>query len=77
MCIADMVAIQQREGDCAAVGFQALKAISEKFSDYYTPQLFVDGVLKGHKLWQQQQQQQSWSVKKSSTCQSGLLFASL
>jgi hypothetical protein len=58
MCIADMVAIQQREGDCAAVGFQALKAISEKFSEYWTPELFVDGVLKGHKLWQQQKQKQ-------------------
>lgn len=40
----------QRGRVCAAVGYTVLKAISEKYPDYYSPEVFVQGVLKAYPL---------------------------
>jgi len=47
LCIPDMIAVQQRGVSCAGVGFQVLKLINEKYPDYYSPEVFVQGVMRG------------------------------
>jgi hypothetical protein len=50
LCIPDMIAVQQRSALCAGVGFQVLKCINEKYPEYNSAQVFVQGVIKGHGL---------------------------
>ncbi len=47
LCIPDMIGVQQRGVACAGVGFQVLKLINEKYPDYYSPEVLVQGVMRG------------------------------
>ena len=48
LIIPDMVAVQQRGVMCASVGYHVLKCIKEKYPEYISAEVFVQGVLKGH-----------------------------
>ncbi|EKX53237.1 hypothetical protein GUITHDRAFT_132987 [Guillardia theta CCMP2712] len=50
LCIPDMISVQQRSPLCASVGYQVLRNISEKYPDYYSPEVFIQGVMKGFSL---------------------------
>ncbi len=47
LCITDLVAVQQRGDDCANVAINVLRSIVEKYPVYFTPEVWVQGLLKG------------------------------
>ena len=46
LCIADLVAVQQRGGNCANIALHVLRSITEKHPAYYSPEVWVSGVVK-------------------------------
>jgi hypothetical protein len=47
LCITDLVAVQQRGDDCANAAINVLRSIVEKYPVYFTPEVWVQGLLKG------------------------------